>query len=390
MGQMDYWVTIESTRGTCGAGFLLTRRYAFTAAHCLRNKANEDDQVTVSRGSDCANGRVVEVNDRRDVALIQIIGKLDWTVLPVSTDRCVSGDRWLSPYRPASSQSELKGFVLTSPIEFRCRGGDLVEALELEVRQLIGGYHGYSGSPVERDGEPEDRVSDDDIVSGRSVVGMLIEQDLHRVHESEATNVLFALTVQHAIDTFDLFKVPAQCSRLRPAPSGSLQESPTAPPGNLKTSRMTSPQLFLGARRAIAEIRALVADGYLPVSDGADIIRDAVREARGRLSAGMTMTNPLGEAAAFLEAAIEGQRIDSPEVTSGWNRGSAVSAVHAQAEPDLACYVAGLLSFVGASQEADSLLHWVIADLPPENDVRLRVENTRALFRPVEVILRGL
>jgi hypothetical protein len=272
VSRTDYWVTIKSGKGTCGAGFLLTRRYVLTAAHCLRNKADEDDRVTVSRNADQAEGRVIEINHRRDVALIQILGTLGWTVLPVCIDRCIKGDRWLSPYRPATSQSELKGHVLTSPAEFRCQGGDLIEALELEVRQLIGQYRGYSGSPVERDG-------DDDMPDGRPIVGMLIEQDLHRVRISEATNVLFAVTVQYAIDTFDAIKAPAQHSRLCPKHTDASQAGQASSADCPEPVRKTPPAFFNGARWAIDEIKALVKEGYLPVSDSAELIRDVVREA---------------------------------------------------------------------------------------------------------------
>lgn len=267
MSESNYWVTISCEKGRCGAGFLLTRRFVLTAAHCLRSKVCRDDPVTVARGQNIAEGRVVQVDEGQDVALIQIDPPLAWTRLPIGTSRCEKGDYWLSPYRPPSSRSELKGTVLTSPTEFRCSGGATIEGLELEVRQLRGGYRGYSGSPVER----EDGKSGP---TGRHVVGMLLEQDPHQVNREEATNVLFAVTVQHAMAAFDLLDSPYQLSLLRDK----------VPPG-IDASRS---QYFSGAQVAIDEIRRLADVGYLPVGDVADLVREAVREAARRTVRGGT------------------------------------------------------------------------------------------------------
>jgi hypothetical protein len=93
------------------------------------------------------------------------------------------------------------------------------------------------------------------------------------------------------------------------------------------------------------------------------------------------MANPLADAASFLEVAIENSRISgSVEIASAWNSAGTVSASHARTDPDLACYVAGLLNFAGAWEEADKLLDWVIGDLPPEAEARIRVENVGALL----------
>jgi hypothetical protein len=178
---------------------------------------------------------------------------LTWTDLSVAADWGRPGDSWFAPYRPRSDDSELRGRVLTRLAEFECGGGDLIEALELEVRQQLGYYAGYSGGPVERAGGDEHPNEE------RPVVGMLIEQRPHRVRPEEATNVLFAITIQCAVETFDLFHRPRMVDGSGPAGHAVA----------------TSP--FTRLRTTIDELKALVTDGYISVADATEAIRDALR-----------------------------------------------------------------------------------------------------------------
>jgi trypsin-like peptidase len=272
MAALDYWVDLSHGEVRLGAGFLLTRYYVLTAAHCLGDRVGEGAVVTISRRSgDTAKGIVLEINKARDVALVQVQGRLPWDMTLAVTDRCEDGDDWFSPYRPTLKTSELKGRVLKSATDFECVGGAVIEALELQVWQLLAKFSGYSGSPVER------RVDRSEPTDERALVGMLIEQQPHGTRPKEATNVLFAITIQHATDAFDAFDPPRLHSRL----DNKLVPERTPSPDGSTTADEVSKN-FATVPAVIGEIRELSARGYISPADALDCIRHAVNLATQR------------------------------------------------------------------------------------------------------------
>jgi hypothetical protein len=279
-----YWVHIVSNKGFCGGGFLLTRRWVFTAAHCLRNMASEDDHVDITTASgDTVRARVTKICSERDVALIQIIGDIAWTKLPVCTSRAQNGDPWFAPYRPPNRNNELKGTVLTAPTRFELARGDAIEALELMVNQDLGSFVGYSGGPVERGGNATP------VGRAHAVIGMLVEQEPHAVRKGEYANVLFAITVQHAVEAFDWLDAISDEGSYDRSPIFASDHNQSAAPSS---SVFGPPEReFAIVRGVIAELESLVSDELITQTFAAEQIRQAVRRA-ARASQGWKEIGP--------------------------------------------------------------------------------------------------
>ena len=147
----DYWIEISQHGARLGAGFLLTRRYALTAFHCLRELPSDDEQLELSfAGGEVGPGRVHERSPEADLALIDILKPHESPVVLPNADRASRGDSWSAPYRPGPSDPYLSGDVLSGGMPYVCEAGNSIEALQLDCSQHLGDYSGYSGGPVER------------------------------------------------------------------------------------------------------------------------------------------------------------------------------------------------------------------------------------------------
>lgn len=189
----NYWVEIFQSKRKLGAGFVLTRHYVLTALHCLRGLDPSNLELELSFASgEVVPGRVYQRAPEADLALVDILKPRDSAFRLPNADRAAQGDTWFAPYRPRGDDPHLAGDVVSGATVYRCEGGDEIEALQLNCSQDIGGYSGYSGSPVERHGANQDP----------SLIGMLLEEYPDR-RSDRASGVLFAATIAEAMRRFD-------------------------------------------------------------------------------------------------------------------------------------------------------------------------------------------
>ncbi|MFI0937455.1 serine protease [Streptomyces sp. NPDC021020] len=204
----DYWVELSQGQRRLGAGFLLTRRFAVTALHCLRGTADGEAELTLTLADGTrVPGRVCRQDKEADLALVEISAGYG-VAQPVPVAGVArGGERWRGPYRPAPNDVELTGWVAGGAVPYDCEGGGRIEALQLTADQHLGDYSGYSGGPVESAEEGQ----------APAVVGILLEQAPDRADPGRSANVLFAATIREVMRRFDHFDVGHLVAALRPA-----------------------------------------------------------------------------------------------------------------------------------------------------------------------------
>lgn len=216
MAASCYWVELHTEDGiVLGAGFYFTGRYLLTAAHCLQDLPADQHRVVIKHtDGSSACGLVCARDSEADLALISLIGPA--SVRPPLADVCERGDRWRTPNRPSPSDPHLSGVVDEPSAMFHCDGGAVVKVLQLQSALELRDYRGYSGSAIERvNREP-------------ALAGVLQEQYRDRLDGSQATNVLFAVTMHEAIERFaDYFQhngssLVASQQAPRPTPAAEL------------------------------------------------------------------------------------------------------------------------------------------------------------------------
>lgn len=192
-----YVVTFVHRESVLGAGVLLNRRFAVTALHCLKRLPSGVRRIDVQVGSVRVPGRIEEVARAVDLALIRITVPLDDSGVSIPlAGLCRANDSWFAPYRPNNADPYLDGDVVAESIPYTCVPGGTLDAIQLECRQHLGDYSGYSGGPVERRFEEH-----------AELVGILIEQYPDRQMPGRATNTLFAAPVREAVRRFESLHV---------------------------------------------------------------------------------------------------------------------------------------------------------------------------------------
>lgn len=241
MSEAGYWVNVSQGGSRLGAGFLLTGCYVLTAHHCLGDAFPVGEEVEIEfENGEVLPGRVHRCSPRADLALIDVPKSSSGPIIP-RADRASAGEAWRNPYRPSLSHALLSGIIDAVPVPYQCEGGDSVEAIQLECRQDLGDYAGYSGSPIE--GDRSDGES--------KLFGVLIEQypEHHPDHAvpRPASMVLFAATISEVFRRFDCFDL-GHLLNLLPSSSGGdvagshegTGRSATCGPGVEVQSRITT------------------------------------------------------------------------------------------------------------------------------------------------------
>jgi hypothetical protein len=192
-GSMAYWVRICQRGTVLGAGFILTPYHVLTAAHCLGRvgSGDQDVELVLETGEEIP-GRVFDLAAGADLALIILVKPLAGAFDLPQPDMAVHGDKWFAPYRPGGNDPHLEGHVVGGRVSYQCEAGENIEALQLNCKQHVGSFHGYSGGPIER------RHKD----PSPALIGILLEQYLDRQDGSRASDVLFAATIREALRRF--------------------------------------------------------------------------------------------------------------------------------------------------------------------------------------------
>jgi len=177
-----------------GAAFLVGPGVALTARHVIKTALDENDRhcagctVTVDFGGGVVWAAKVDKFDQAmDVAVLR-----GAAVEPARAYRCgapVQGAGWRVSTKFLPNDPVLTGTITDPARTIQNAQGHDAELAQLYVQEGLGGFNGYSGSPVWMPGAGQvDRVA----------VGVLVEQTLLRVknqpgqHTTMATNVLWA------------------------------------------------------------------------------------------------------------------------------------------------------------------------------------------------------
>ena len=177
-----------------GTAFLVGAGMALTARHVIKTALDENDRhragcvVTVDFDGGVVWSAVVEKCDSAmDVAVLRGVAVGSAGAYGCGTP--VQGTGWRVSSRFLANDPVLTGTVTDPARTIQNAQGHDTELTQLHVEQDLGGYQGYSGSPVWVTGPGQ---------LGRLAVGLMVEQTLLRVKKQPgqgpnlATNVLWA------------------------------------------------------------------------------------------------------------------------------------------------------------------------------------------------------
>ena len=169
-------------------------------------RPEDDEPIPVTR---------IEVNSRLDVAVLYLQRPAP-AVLPVGP--VAIGAEWRVETQPKPSDPALTGTVTDAHRRLRNQRGEETTLIQLWVREELGDYQGYSGSPV--------TTLPDGGVPG-PVIGVLVEQSRWRISPQlgqpvPVANVLFAAPIDHVLSEFGLTGITGRTARSY-TPSGPIR-----------------------------------------------------------------------------------------------------------------------------------------------------------------------
>lgn len=191
-----------------GSGFILaatTSTYshvAVTANHVVRSHQDSSLQFLLAHDKKIRVERV-ERDDTLDIAVLYLAEGVG-DGLQVAD--ALEGDAWAVDAHPRDNDPRLTGCVTAVDWSIRNAKNHEVQVLQLQVTQVLGGYRGYSGSPVRS-------------ASG-AVLGVLVEEVASRANgplgqDKPATNVLYAIPIQEVLKRFGLASPYVQDARCK-------------------------------------------------------------------------------------------------------------------------------------------------------------------------------
>lgn len=200
----DYCFSIEDGSRVRGGAFLVTRKYALTATHCLpcgfssSGDSRSPTQVKlVSEGGVVILARVSECSG--DIALLEVLAFRQHSILApvIGADAVRTGRPWEAPYRPTLQHPTLTGEIGNADLPYKCADGTVLSVIQLRVSEEIGDHSGYSGGPV---------ISRESDQTSPAIIGLPIEQFPDQSDPTRAANVAFAARVEQIFRTFEAFR----------------------------------------------------------------------------------------------------------------------------------------------------------------------------------------
>lgn len=168
-----------------GSGFAVDPQTAITASHVVRGR-DERSLTYVSATGESSSVERVRADPAIDAAVLELATPVS-DVLAVR--RPVHDEPWSSDARPLDSDPALHGTVTELHRRFRNKSGE-TEGLQLWVREDLGGFAGYSGSPV--------------VGNDGAAIGLLVEQVFERAAAIDeiprASNVLYATRLDDVVE----------------------------------------------------------------------------------------------------------------------------------------------------------------------------------------------